>query len=41
MVAGRLDGGVHLRELHVLGVRQHQRDLMERALAWFDQYVKG
>ncbi len=32
---------VYPREPHGLGERQHQRDLMERVLAWFDEYVKG
>ena len=31
---------VYPREPHGLGERQHQRDLMERVLAWFDEYVK-
>lgn len=31
---------VYPREPHGLMERQHQRDLMERVLAWFDEYVK-
>jgi dipeptidyl aminopeptidase/acylaminoacyl peptidase len=31
---------VYPREPHGLGERNHQRDLMERVLAWFDEYVK-
>jgi len=32
---------VYPREPHGLGEREHQRDLMERVLAWFDQYIKA
>lgn len=32
---------VYPREPHGLTERQHQRDLMERVLAWFDEYVKA
>jgi dipeptidyl aminopeptidase/acylaminoacyl peptidase len=29
------------RELHSIGERAHQIDLLERVLSWFDRYVKG
>jgi dipeptidyl aminopeptidase/acylaminoacyl peptidase len=29
------------REPHGIGERQHQRDLLERVLGWFDKWVKG
>ena len=32
---------VYPREPHGIGEYHHQRDLLERALGWFDQYVKG
>lgn len=32
---------VYPREPHGLMERQHQRDLMERVLAWFDEYMKA
>jgi dipeptidyl aminopeptidase/acylaminoacyl peptidase len=32
---------VYPREPHGIGEYHHQRDLLERVLGWFDQYVKG
>jgi dipeptidyl aminopeptidase/acylaminoacyl peptidase len=32
---------IYPREPHTIGERQHQRDLLERVIGWFDKWVKG